>query len=199
MYVRMRAEIQIQFRVWRASSSSICLPPPFIYPEIERNTDGFNSAFSLSPPPPPFRFFSFRTLQAKGERKKVFTSLSLSLSLSFSLSLSLATIESRQYRGGEGGRRQSKPKKWRRRRRRKKTSRRGGGGGGGRRWRQSKGGKENNFLPLLNPTQFSENCVSSLSLSLSSQRWRRAQDLTIPKTFLLKREPQQPPGLKNRC
>ncbi len=151
----MRAEIQIQFRVWRAaSSSSICLPPPFIYPEIERNTDGFNSAFSS--PPLLFAFFSFRTLQAKGERKKVFTSLSLSLSLSLWRRSNRGSTE------GGRGRRQSKPKKWRRRRR-KKTSRRGGGGGG-RQWRQSKGREENNFLPLLNPTQFSENCVSSLPL-----------------------------------
>ncbi len=57
------------------------LPSSFLYIPRNRTEYGWIQFFLLSLSPLLFAFFSFRTLQAKGKRKKVFTSLSLSLSL----------------------------------------------------------------------------------------------------------------------
>ena len=144
-------------------------------------------------PPPSFSLFFFPYSTSKGGKEESFY-----LSLSLSLSLSLATIESRQYRGGEGEtsikaekveEEEEKEDIEKRRRRRRKTVAS----------EQRERGKQFSASPQSHPVFRKLRLVSSPPppLFLSSQRCRRAQDLTIPKTFLLKREPQQPPSLRN--
>ena len=142
---------------------------------------------SLSLHPPSFSLFFFPYSTSKGGKEE-----------SFYLSLSLSgddRIEAVQ-RGG-GGETSIKAEKVeeekedieKRRRRRRKTVAS----------EQRGEGKQFSASPQSHPVFRKLRLVSSPPLFLSSQRWRRAQDLTIPKTFLLKREPQQPPGLRNRC